>query len=294
LMQFYGVTERGNFEERNVLHLAGGVSASEGVEAEEPVGLAEMRRALYEARAERARPGLDDKRLAAWNALTIAALAEAGAALEREDYLEAARACAEFIREKMRDADGRLLRSYKDGRAQLNAYLEDHAFLLEALLTLYEATFEPEWFAEAKALAETMLARFHDPERGGFFSTSGDHEALIARRSYEQAAEGVFRLFAEPAVRHPEAFAHLLRAIDFHLSPTKEVALVGEDLAKLAGVVRAEHRPHLVLAGGPEGSTTPELLRDRPAIEGKPTAYVCEGFACQQPVSDPASLSNLL
>jgi hypothetical protein len=282
-----------------------------------------MRRALYEARAERVRPGLDDKRLAAWNALTIAALAEAGAVLEREDYLEAARTCAEFVREEMRDADGRLLRSYKDGRAQLNAYLEDHAFLLEALLTLYEATFEPEWFAKAAALAETTLTRFHDPERGGFFSTSGDHEALIARRkevgdhpipsgnssaamgllrlaalsgerSYEQAAEGVFRLFAEPAVRHPEAFAHLLRAIDFHLSPVKEVALVGTDLAEMAGVVRSEHRPHLVLAGGPEGSAVPELLRDRPAIEGKPTAYVCESFSCKQPITDPKSLASLI
>jgi uncharacterized protein len=314
---YYGVTERGNFEGRNVLHLA------EGAGADEPEGLAEMRQALYEARAERVRPGLDDKRLASWNALMVAALAEAGAVLEREDYLEAARTCAGFVLESMRDESGNLLRTYKDGRARLNAYLEDHAFLLEALLTLYEATFEPGWFAEAEALAETMLARFHDPERGGFFSTSGDHEALIARRKeigdhpipsgnssaalgllrlgalsgnreHEQAAEGVFRLFAEPAVRHPEAFAHLLRAIDFHLSPTKEVALVGEDLAELAGLVRAEHRPHLVLAGGSEGSTTPELLRNRPAIEGQPTAYVCEGFACRQPVSDPRALASLL
>jgi len=323
LMQFYGVTERGNFEGRNVLHLAGEVDDAGGIDADEPEGLTEMRRALYEARAERVRPGLDDKRLAAWNALTIAALAEAGAALEREDYLDAARACAEFVLESMRDEGGNLLRTYKDGRAQLNAYLEDHAFLLEALLTLYEATFEPGWFTEAERLAETMLARFHDPERGGFFSTSDDHEALIARRKeigdhpipsgnssaafgllrlgalsgnreHEHHAEGVFRLFTEPAVRHPETFAHLLRAIDFHLSPVKEVALVGDDLSELAGVVRGEHRPHLVLAGGPEGSTVPELLRDRPAIEGKPAAYVCESFTCQQPVDDPASLSNLL
>jgi uncharacterized protein len=317
LMRYYGVTERGNFEGRNVLHLAG------GVEADEPEGLAEMRRALYEARAERVRPGLDDKRLAAWNALAIAALAEAGAVLGRQDYLDAARTCTEFVWGTMRNADGRLLRSFKDGRAQLNAYLEDHAFLLEALLTLYETTFEPQWFEHSQALAETMLARFHDPERGGFFSTSDDHEALIARRkeigdhpipsgnssaalgllrlaalsgerSYEQAAEGVFRLFAEPAVRHPEAFAHLLRAIDFHLSPTKEVALVGDDLSELAGVVRSEHRPHLVLAGGPEDSGTPPLLQGRTAVGGKPTAYVCESFTCQQPVTDARALSDLL
>ena len=141
-----------------------------------------MRRALYEARAKRVWPGLDDKRLTSWNALTIAALAEAGAVLGREDYLDAARACAEFVS----DADARRRRppaAHLQGRrAHLNAYLEDHAFLLEALLTLYEATFEPRWFERARDLADTMIARFGDPERGGFFSTSDDHEALIARR----------------------------------------------------------------------------------------------------------------
>ncbi len=112
--------------------------------------LGEMRHALYEARAKRVWPGLDDKRLASWNALMIAALAEAGAVLGREDYLDAARACADFVWEQMRDSDGNLLRTYKDGRAHLNAYLEDHAFLLEALLTLYEATFEQHWFERAR------------------------------------------------------------------------------------------------------------------------------------------------
>jgi uncharacterized protein YyaL (SSP411 family) len=317
LMQFYGVSEGGNFEGRNILHLA------QGIDAEAPEGLDEMRRVLYEARAKRVWPGLDDKRLTSWNALTIAALAEAGAVLERGDYLDAARACAAFVWDEMRDADGALLRTYKDGRAHLGAYLEDHAFLLEALLTLYEASFEVEWFVRARALADTMLARFSDRERGGFFSTADDHEALIARRkeigdhpipsgnsaaalgllrigaltgerSYEAAAEGVFRLFTGPATRHPESFAHLLRAVDFQLAPTKEVALIGGDLTALARVVRDKHRPHLVLAGGPEGGKIPELLADRPTIGGGPTAYVCENFACQAPVSDPASLATLL
>jgi uncharacterized protein len=317
LMQFYGVSGGGNFEGRNILHLAGGAGAGE------PEGLDAMRRALYETRAKRVWPGLDDKRLASWNALMIAALAEAGAVLEREDYLDAARACAGFIWEEMRDADGNLLRTYKDGRAHLNAYLEDHAFLLEALLTLYEATFDPQWFERAHDLADTMTGRFADAERGGFFSTSSDHESLIARRkeigdhpipsgnsaaalgllrlsaltgqrAYEQQAESVFRLFAKPASQHPEAFAHLLRAIDFRLSPTKEVALIGDELSDLARVVRAEHRPHLVLAGGPAGSEHPELLRDRPALNGSATAYVCESFTCRQPVADARSLAALL
>jgi uncharacterized protein YyaL (SSP411 family) len=317
IAEFYGVTERGNFEGSNVLHLAGGAGA------EEPASLAGAHRRLLEARSLRVPPGLDDKRLAAWNALMLGTLAEAGAVLGREDYLDAARSCAEFVWERMRDADGNLLRTWKDGRGRLNAYLEDHAYLLEALLDLYEATFEPVWFERARSLADTTIARFGDPERGGFFSTSGDHEALIARRkevgdhpipsgnssaamgllrlaaltgerSYEQQAEGVLRLHAAPARRHPESFAHLLRAIDFHQAPTKEVALVGDDLTGLAATVRAQHRPHLVLAGGPEGTDTPELLQGRTAVEGRPTAYVCESFTCKAPVTNAASLSALL
>ena len=216
----------------------------------------ELKRRLYEVRSQRVWPGLDDKRLTSWNALMIAALAEAGAVLERDDYLDAARGAAEFILRELRDDDGRLLRTWKDGQAKLNAYLEDHAFLLEALLTLYEATFEPRWFAEARALADTMIERFADEEHGGFFETSSDHEQLVARRKdledhpipsgnasaaygllrlaaltgehdYEKRAVGVFRLLHTVAVRHPQAFAHLLQALDFHFAPVKEVALVG-------------------------------------------------------------------
>jgi uncharacterized protein YyaL (SSP411 family) len=316
VIEFYGVTEGGNFEGSNILHLAG------GVDAPEPEGLAEMRQALYDARAKRVWPGLDDKRLAAWNALAISALAEAGAVLGREDYLDAARRCADFVLDSMTDDDGRLLRTYKDGDARLNAYLEDHAFLLEALLTLYEATFEQRWFERARALADEMIARFGDPERGGFFSTSADHEQLIARRKeigdhpipsgnssaalgllrlaaltgereYERQAEGVFALFAKSASEHPESFAHLLRALDFHLARGKEVALVGEDLGELAAVVRAEFRPHLVVAGGAEGTTAPPLLEGRTSVGGKPAAYVCENFSCQMPVTEAAALRRL-
>jgi len=316
-IEFYGVTEAGNFEGRNILHLSGGASAAE------PPGLAEARRALCEARAERVWPGLDDKRLTAWNALILAALAEAGAALDRVDYLDAARQCAEFVLRDLRDGEGRLLRTYKDGEGRLNGYLEDHAFLLEALLTLYEATFEPRWFEGARALAETTIARFGDRERGGFYSTSDDHEELIARRkeigdhpipsgnsaaalgllrlealtgerAYGEWAEGVLRLFAKAAPRQPDAFAHLLRALDFRLAPAKQVALLGDDLAALGAVVRGGYRPHLVLAGGPSGSETPPLLAGRSAVDGRPAAYVCESFACRAPVTDPQQLDGLL
>ncbi len=314
---YFGVSERGNFEGSNILHLAS------GADAEPPTGLAEARRALYEARAQRVWPGLDDKRLTSWNALAVGALAEAGAVLDRPDYLEAAAGCASFLLDTMRDPDGRLLRTYKDGDARLNAYLEDHAYLLEALLTLYEATLEACWFESAQALAGTMIERFGDRERGGFFSTSDDHEELIARRkeigdhpipagnsaaalgllrlaalsgegSYEAEANGVLRLFSGPALKHPHSFGHLLRAIDFQQARTREVALVGEELGELAAVVRGEFRPHVVLAGGPEGSVQPALLQARTTVGGRSAAYVCEGFACQLPTTDPAQLAAQL
>jgi uncharacterized protein len=317
VIDFYGVSARGNFEGRNVLHLAAGAGAPQ------PEGLAGARRALYEARSQRPWPGLDDKRLTSWNALMIAALAEAGAVLGRRDYLDAATACANFVLGSLRDSDGRLLRSYKDGEARLNAYLEDHAFLVEALLTLYEASFEVRWFEQAQGIADTMIARFGDSERGGFFSTSDDHESLIARRkevgdhpipsgnssaalgllrlaaltgerAYEASAIGVLRLFTRAAPRQPEAFAHLLRAIDFHLSTTREVALVGEDLSELAEVVRSAFRPHLVLAGGPQGSVSPPLLRHRAEVDGRAAAYVCEHFSCKAPVTAAEQLERLL
>ena len=319
--EYYGITDAGNFEGRNIPNRIG-----EG-DAEPPPGLDEARQALYERRAQRVWPGLDDKRLLSWNAIAIAALADAGAALGRADYLAAAREAAEFVWTQMRDADSRLLRTYKDGQAKLNAYLEDHAYLVEALLTLYEATFEPRWFDAARETADRMIARFADPERGGFFTTSDDHEQLIARRKdiddhpipsgnsaaafgllrlarltgesrYEDHAASVFRLFARVAARHPMAVGHLLRAIDFHLAAVREVALVspsgGDGVTELADVVRARFRPHLVLAGGEEGAEQPELMRQRTAVEGRAAAYVCERFACQRPVTEPAELAEAL
>jgi uncharacterized protein YyaL (SSP411 family) len=317
ILAYYGVTEAGNFEGKNILHLANGAAAPA------PEGLEAARAALLAVRAQRVWPGLDDKRLCSWNALAIAALAEAGAVLGRDDYLEAAVDCAEFVLGTMRDPDGRLLRTYKDGRARLNAYLEDHAFMVEALLVLYESTFDPRWFAAARELAETMTRRFGDPQRGGFFSTSSDHETLIARRKevgdhpipagqsaaalgllrlaavsgearFAEHARGVLALFGEPAVSHPDSFAHFLRALDFDLAATREVALVGADLGALEAVVRAAFRPNVVCAGGPAGAVEPPLLDSRTEVGGEPAAYVCEGFTCQLPVTDPDALRREL
>jgi uncharacterized protein YyaL (SSP411 family) len=312
---WFGATDRGNFEGRNIPVRGPG----------SPERLDDWRRQLYNVRAQRVWPGLDDKRLTSWNALMISALADAGAVLERSDYLDAAGACADFVLRDLRDGEGRLLRTWKDGRAKLNAYLEDHAFLLEALLTLYEASFEPRWFVEARALADTMVARFADEANGGFFETSSDHERLVARRKdledhpipsgnaaaaygllrlaaltgehdYEARAVSVLRLLHELAAQHPQAFGHLLQALDFHLSPVKEVALVGEDVRPLERVVRGAFRPHVVLAAseGAGGANGVPLLEGRLPVDGRPAAYVCEHFACKAPVTSPEELERLL
>jgi uncharacterized protein YyaL (SSP411 family) len=327
-IDYFGATQHGNFEGANVLEARGPEPA--------PEARAEIRARLLQARGRRVRPGLDDKRLTAWNALMISALADAGAALacgaageenvaDGQRYLAAAAECAEFVLDRLRDADGRLLRSYNDGEAKLNAYLEDHAFLLEALLTLYEATFDERWFVAARELADTMIQRFGDTERGGFFSTASDHEALVARRkdledapipsgassaafgllrlaaltgeqSYEREALGALRLLHAVAPRHPTAFGHLLQALDFYCSSVHEVALVGAPLDELERVVRAGLRPHIVLAGSrdPAAPTAVPLLEGRRPVNGHAAAYVCERFACRAPVTEPAQLQALL
>jgi uncharacterized protein YyaL (SSP411 family) len=322
---YFGATERGNFERGlNVLEARG----------PEPQGLEEIRRKLYEARSQRVRPGLDDKRLTAWNALMISALAEAGAALEEQEYIDAAGGCASFLLSELRDGEGRLLRSWKDGHARLDAYLEDHAFLLEALITLYEATFEVHWYREAVALADELLERFEDRERGGFFTTPDDHDQLPVRRKdledspipsgnsaaasgllrlgllsgdgkYERHALGVLRLLLPLALRHPLAFGHLLRAADFYAASVREVAIIGPsaEAEALLRAVREQFRPHIVLAGSatPVAAATDDeplegvpLLEGRGLLDGHAAAYVCEHFVCQAPVGTPEELAAAL
>src|SRR5215218_1257518 len=310
-LQHFGMTGPPNFEGRWAPVRA----------TTDPERLAEIKERLRAARERRVWPALDDKRLCSWNALMISALADAGAALERPDYRHAAVACADFLWNGMRDPDGRLLRTYNRGQARLGAYLEDHAYLLEALLTLYETTFDARWFAAARELADTILERFADTENGGFFATADDHEPLIARRKeledapvpagassaafgllrlagltgehrYEDAALGVLRLLHVVAPQHPAAFGHVLQALDFHFAAVKEVAIVGPDAGPLERVVRGAFRPHVVLAGGPEDGVP--LLEGREPVDGRAAAYVCEHFVCRRPVTEPGELAALL
>jgi len=322
-LAYFGATEEGNFEPGlNVLQARGPI----------PDRLAEIRARLFAARERRVRPGLDDKRLTSWNALMIAALADAGAALPHPPYVAAARQCAEFLLGELSEGPGRMLRSWKDGRARLRGYLEDHAYTLEALLTLYEATFETRWYEHAVALAEGIIERFADRERGGFFATASDHEPLLVRRKdledspipsgssaaafgllrlarlsgetrYEEHALDVLRLLGPLACRHPHAFSHLLAAADFSLAAVSEVAIAGsgEPAAALARTARERFRPHLVLAGSDpaehgqrNGEVRVPLLEGRTAGPGGAAAYVCERFACRAPVFSAEELRTQL
>jgi uncharacterized protein len=267
-IDWFGASEQGNFSDPH--HPEPGWNVLQDREHERVAAeldadtRARIRARLLAARDERVRPGLDDKRLTAWNALMICALAETGAALRdeppdgidpalAETLLDAAGGCARFVLDRLRDEDGRLLRTYNDGQAKIAAYLEDHAFLLEALLVLFETTCEERWFGHATALADELIERFSDSENGGFFSTASDGEALIARRKdledspipagassaamgllrlaqltgdedYERHAVSVLRLLAEIAPRHPGAFGHLLQVMHWHLSPARPIA----------------------------------------------------------------------
>ncbi len=313
---WFGASEGGNFEGLNILESRG---------AEPPAEQrARIRARLLEQRSERVRPATDDKRLTSWNALMISALADAGAVLGRDDYLTAARECADFLLTRMRDSDGKLLRSFNQGKAKLRAYLEDHAMLLDALLTLYQSTFEPRWYVAAVAEAEAIIEAFGDDERGGFFSTAADGEQLAARRKeledsplpsggsaaalallrlallsgearYEQAAVGQLRLMRPFVARHPHAFGHALQAIDLLVGPAQELALVGDELTDFERVVRSQLRPRLVIAGGDGVTASPvPLLQERTTVGGSSAAYLCQNFACAAPLTDAAALAKQL
>jgi len=267
-IDWFGASEQGNFEDPH--HPQPGLNVLQDREHDrfarelDEATRERIRTTLLAARAKRVRPGLDDKRLTSWNALMICAFAETGAALRDqpldgvdpalgEQLLGAASRCAKFVLRDLCDERGRLLRTYNDGHAKIDAYLEDHAFLLEAMLVLFETTCEERWFDEAIALADELIARFADPELGGFFSTAVDQEALIARRKdledspipagassaalgllrlaqltgeqrYEQHAVSVLRLLQEIAPRHPAAFGHLLQVMHWYLSPARPIA----------------------------------------------------------------------
>jgi uncharacterized protein YyaL (SSP411 family) len=335
----FDVTPEGNFEGHSILHLE---RPLEEVARSLDVPLADLeaalergKRALFAAREQRVKPGRDEKVLTAWNGLMLRALAEAGAVLGRKDYLSAARRNAAFVLGHLRlPGEGwRLLRSYKDGQARFNAYLEDYAFYADGLLALYEATFDPRWFEAARGLAQTTVEQFADEEGGGFFDTSADHETLLTRPkdlydnatpagnsvavdvllrlaaytgegAYRERAERYLSALAASVAQHPAAFGRLLSALDFAIGPVQEVALVGDpagpDTRGLLAALYTRYDPNRVLALRPPGAEGDSLaaviplLEGRTAIEGRATAYVCQHFACRLPVTTPEDLLRQL
>jgi uncharacterized protein YyaL (SSP411 family) len=323
----YGVTDHGNFEGKNILSAARDpdvlAAMHKMTKAEVAARLDAARQKLFAARELRVNPARDEKVLTGWNGLMLAAFAEAARVLKRDDYGAVAERNAAFLLREMRGSDGRLHRSWKDGSARLNGYLEDYANLTEGLLALYETTFDVKWFVAAREMADAMLAHFADP-RGGFFDTSDDHEALVTRPKdvqdnavpsgnamaatvllklsaytgdsrYADAADRAVRGVQRALAAAPLGFAQWLCALDFALGQPKEIAIIGEgdDARQLLEVVRREYRPNQVVAVARGGGDSPiPLLPGRTQLNGRATAYVCQHFACQMPVTEPDGLAE--
>ncbi len=289
--------------------------------------LAEGRRKLFEARARRPRPHRDDKILTEWNAMMISAMASAGAVFEEPRYVAGAERAARFILDKVRRKDGRLLRRHRDGESAIPAFLDDHAFLADGLIDLYQATFRPEYLDDCLSIANSMIDLFGDPE-GGFFLAAKDHEALIARtreiydgalpsgtsvavhalfKLAELTSNDRFRKCAQAALdRHaaevsamPHHFPHLASAADMALTPWREIVIAGDSPAMLREV-RSRYLPNTVVAAVPAAGAGADVLKRMPMAEGKkavgskPAAYVCENYTCKAPVTTAAELARIL
>ena len=327
----YGVRDEGNWEGRTILSRIQPAAGDDGVvDPGRESRLAAARERLLARRATRPQPARDDKALAAWNGLAIAALADAARLLPEPDadrYRAAAITAADTILTGLRRPDGRLGRSWKDGRSSGEGVLEDYADLADGLLALYDATFDERWFTIARELADTILERFADPA-GGFFDTADDHEALVTRPKDPQdnatpsggsmativllrlaalTGEDRYLTTAERAIatvtpflgRYPTGFANWLSAASLAVGGIVELAIAGDPAdpatRTLIDVARSGARPDLVVAvtADPSASVIP-LLADRVTIDGRPTAYVCRRFACRLPVTDPGALAAQL
>jgi uncharacterized protein YyaL (SSP411 family) len=331
-----GATPKGNWEGANVLWMPSPVREVAAELGVDPEGLErDLERArpeLFRVRQGRVHPATDDKVLAAWNGMAISALAEAGRALGEPTFVRAAVRAADFVLAHLRDDAGRLLHSWRDGRPGAPAFADDHALMAEACLTLYETTFDLRYFREARALCDELLRSFWDRDRGGFFQTGSDAEALIVRpkdlydnavpsgnsaaadvllrlarltgeAEYETAALSALGLVRDALASAPTGFGQALSALDRSLSASREIAVVGDPRADdtrtlVAEVTTKRFLPNTVLAvAAPDDEASREavpLLRDRTAIDGRATAYVCERFACRLPATDPEALAAQL
>ena len=327
----YDVTPEGNFEGHSVLNLPQPISRVAELLGWEPGELESeleaSREKLRNARNQRVRPAKDDKVLCSWNALMIDSLARAGRILNQPAYLAAATRAAEFILKKMRRHDGRLYHSWRDGKANHPGYLDDHAYMIHALQSLYEATLAPHWLDEASSLADIALEHFADAQNGGFFYTSDDHETLITRtkdlhdssvpsgngmiatallrlgkllgsNKLVGAAAGTLEHAKGVMAESPTAAGQLLIGADWMLGPVRQMVLIGQDEA-LDTFITSRHRCYLprdVFAGRPSDSAPPSLLEQ--VFQGKSSpedvaAFVCRDFECDAPVRGRAAVAKL-
>jgi uncharacterized protein YyaL (SSP411 family) len=279
----------------------------------------ELKAELFERRERRPKPLRDDKAIAAWNGLALAALAEAGARLRNDDWIAGARRLGDFLLGPLSTPEGRLYRTYRNGVAKNTGFLEDYADVAHGLYELHVATGEPRWLAESRRLALLAIELFGDEERGGFFLTPSDGEALVARKKdfddhptpsgnsmlayvllrlariygdveLERRAVGVFRLLVNGLRRAPSAFGWTLCSLDLHLSPPRELAIFAEPEDEIARAALAPWQPNAVVAFGPADGVP--LLEGKHRVDGKPTVYVCENFACRAPVTDVTALTQ--
>lgn len=332
-IEYYGMSERGNFEGHNILYVPNSeevVARRLGISLDELRGqITAIKDQLYAARTHRVHPGLDDKILTSWNGLMLASLAEAARVLHREDYRTAAVRTGEFLLNHMMTDGSRVYRTHKNGQSKLNGYLEDYAAFIDALLELYQTTFDEKWFTAARALVDYTLDHFPASE-GGFFDTSDEHEALIVRpRSvqdnaipsgngrmfqvlvrlsaytgdarYDEAARRGLRLLTNAVRQYPQAFGESAGAMEMIASGMKEVAIVGdpalESTQQLLEVVFKPYRPNTIAAlskQNVEGEHVIPLLNYRVMRGNVPTVYVCEHFMCKMPVTTTAEVRELL
>jgi uncharacterized protein YyaL (SSP411 family) len=323
----YDVSPEGNWEEHSILHRAKTDEQDAkllGMDVSELRKVIESGRPkLFEARSRRVWPGRDEKTLTSWNGLMIAALAQAGAVLDLPRFTEAAGRAADFLLGRMRAPDGRLLRTYGAGSpAKLNGYLEDYAFVIDALVSLYEATFEPRWVKAAVELTEVMIDQFWDASQGGFYYTGRDHEQLIARTKdphdssipsgnsmavtallrlakltgrgdFREKAEATLHLFSGLMASSPMAAAQMLLALDFYVGPVQEFAVVGPtqspETKRALRAIRSGFRPNKVTAfqataDGPRAQVESIPLLAGKTEQGAVTTYICQDFTCQAPL----------
>jgi uncharacterized protein len=330
--KFFGISESGNFEGKNILNIPSDpneVSASLGITVEElEKVIADCRRMLREARDKRTKPRRDEKILASWNGLMLKSFAEAARVLKRPDYRRIAEENALFIIQNM-FLGRQLFHSWKDGETRVKGLLEDHAFLADGLLNLYQTTFDPKWFQEASSITELILSRFQG-EDGMLYDTPEEYEALITRPRavfdystpsggstatrvlialYKYTDDNRLREAAERSVKslgvlieqQPMTLCGWLIALDSLLHSSVEVALVGdaasEDFNRMLSVVQEAYRPYVLAAVQPLGkdySDKVPLLKDRPPAEGKTIAYLCRNNVCLEPATDPETLKEVL